>query len=67
MIDKEVTELTSKIILAIRHSIKIEKANLHEPLINEDDVKSVTETLKTNFVSSIGKDIQDSNNPLDMF
>ena len=59
MIDKEVTELTSKIILAIQHSIKIEKANLHEPLINEDDVKSVTETLKTNFVSSIGKDIQD--------
>ena len=59
MIDKEVTELTSKIILAIQHSIKVEKANLHEPLINENDVQSVTKTLKSNFVSSIGKDIQD--------
>ena len=59
MVNKEVSELTSKIILAIRHSINTEKANLHEPLINEDDVKSVTKTLETNFVSSIGKDIQD--------
>ena len=59
MNDKKVTELTSKIIIAIQHSIKVEKANLHEPLINEDDVQSVTKTLKSNFVSSIGQDIQD--------
>ena len=54
MINKEVTELTAKIIVAIQNSIKTEKANLHEPLINEDDVESVTKTLKSNFVSSIG-------------
>ena len=58
MIDNEVKKLTKNIIKAIQNSLNVEEASLHEPLIDEDDINSVTKNLETNFVSSVGKDIQ---------
>ena len=59
MSDLVFKELTSNIIIAIRKSINVKKANLHEPSIDENDIKSVVKTLKSGFVSSVGKDIDD--------
>ena len=54
-----IKELANNIIMAIKKSINVEKANLHEPFIDDNDIKSVVRTLKSGFVSSVGKDIED--------
>ena len=54
----EIKELTNNIIITINKSINVKKAGLHEPSINEDDIKSVVKTLKSGFISSFGKDIE---------
>ncbi len=59
MNDIKIKDLTKNIILAIRQSIKVEKAGLHEPSIDDMDIKSVVKTLETGFVSSVGKDIEE--------
>ena len=59
MSDIIIKELTNNILITIRKSIHVEKASLHEPSINSEDIKSVIKTLKSGFVSSVGKDIND--------
>ena len=59
MNDIKIKDLTKNIISAIRQSINVEKAGLHEPSIDDMDIKSVVKTLETGFVSSVGKDIEE--------
>jgi perosamine synthetase len=59
MNDIKIEDLTKNIISAIRQSINVEKAGLHEPSIDDMDIKSVVRTLETGFVSSVGKDIEE--------
>ena len=59
MNDIKIKDLTKNIISAIRQSINVEKAGLHEPSIDDMDIKSVVRTLETGFVSSVGKDIEE--------
>ena len=59
MNDIKIEDLTKNIISAIRQSINVEKAGLHEPSIDDMDIKSVVKTLETGFVSSVGKIIEE--------
>ncbi len=52
-----IQEFTSNIINAIQKSIKVKRATLHEPSINNDDINAVVRTMKTGFISSIGNSI----------
>ena len=58
MNSRETYDLTQSIILTIKNTIKVKKANLHEPYIDKDDINSVVENLKSSFVSSVGKNIE---------
>ena len=58
MSNLKIKELTNNIILTINKSINVKKASLHEPSINEDDIRSVVKTLQSGFISSVGKEIE---------
>ncbi|MDC1356363.1 LegC family aminotransferase [Pseudomonadota bacterium] len=59
MSNTKVKELTDNIIAVIKKTIKLDSANLHEPQICENDIKSVVKNLKSSFVSSVGEEIND--------
>jgi perosamine synthetase len=51
------SDIADEIVNAIRNSIKIEKAPLHEPSFGGNERKYVLECLESNFVSSVGKHV----------
>jgi perosamine synthetase len=56
--DKLATKITKEISNAIEKTIGIPPHSLHEPLIDNSDIKSVLQNLKSGFVSSVGNDIK---------
>ena len=56
--DKKITNITNSIICIIKKTINKTEAVLHEPIIDEEDLISVAQTLKSGYVSSVGQSIK---------
>lgn len=54
---KLATEITKEISYAIKKTIGVPPHFLYEPLIDQSDIESVSQNLKSGFVSSVGNDI----------
>jgi len=55
--DKKIKNITNTIICIIKKTINKTEAVLHEPIIDEADLISVAQTLKSGYVSSVGQSI----------
>ena len=61
---KSANNLVKEIINVLKETIGLPPSYLHEPLIDNDDVVSVINNLKSGFVSSVGEDIKKFENLL---